>query len=286
MYLEKCHVLKVLCISTSACVYLNWQQPSPNSCTEPSAQPCRLLSPSAQQRAAEQPWCILQRCKTLWVHSSGHPFLPVSTPKSSYPFSSPLGNELVTSEAPSPDASFVPGKQQLSHYQAWSFERLVKEGIKRNPVTLCLSLISRKPKPSTHLSQPLPLLCHWFAVCKGIHRQTSPRLQCLHIRPKALVNKPTRTSMKLPSLSSSSENKPVNKPISTSASSLRVLSVQCTKRRHCGSWKCRVWFCCASTNSQWHQTRYTAEKQDPLRLPLNTGISLLPSKDPTPTVDL
>lgn len=151
--------------------------------------PYRLISPSAQQTEAEWPWCMLQWCKALWTHSSGStpasgcPFLPVSTPKSYYPFSSPLGNELVTSEAPSPDASFVHGKQQLSHYRAWSLERLLKEGIKRNPVTLCLSLISRNPKPSTHLSQSLPLFCHWVAVCKGIDRQISPRLPLAAVSP-------------------------------------------------------------------------------------------------------
>lgn len=135
---EKCCVRKVLCISTSAHVCLNWQHPSPSPCPT-------LQADLFSSRAA------LQWCKALWTHSSGHPFLPVSSPKSYYPFSSPLGNELVNSEAPSPDASFVPGKQQLSHYQAWSFERLLKEGIRRNPVTLCLSLICRNPEPSTHL---------------------------------------------------------------------------------------------------------------------------------------
>lgn len=218
------------------CIWVgNTHLPTPAQSQQPHLAGCSALQHS---RAAEWPWCVLQWCKALWLHSSGPPFLPVSTPKSSYPFASPLGNELVTSEAPSPDASFVPGKQQLSRYQAWSFERLLKEGIKRNPVTLCLSLISRNPKPSTHLSQSLPLLRHWFAVCKGTDRQTdrptSPRLPLAAVSPYQAqssweqVHKDKHEADQF----GSSEDKPVNKLLSTNANSLRVPSVLSVPQVH------------------------------------------------------
>lgn len=219
MYLEKCWVLKVLCISTSACVYLNWQHPSPDSCTEPSD----LAGWSALQHSREKqsgPGVCCSGAK-LCERIPLAPHLPLAAHSFLYPPQSPI-----TLFQAHQEMSWWPLRHLLQMPPLYmannSFLIIRPEALKdswkkglREILLLCVYLSSPEtPNRALTLASPCLSSVTDLQCAKGSTDRSHPGcpwLQCLHIRPKALENKPTRTSTKLTSLFGSSENKPVNK---------------------------------------------------------------------------